>query len=84
VFIDEDNLTDYFALKEKNDIEIYGKLQFSPDKVDKIRANFVRSEYYVGGITDISLTAYQNIFGERKIIEADGAVIIKLTQILKE
>jgi hypothetical protein len=84
VFIDEDNLTDYFALKEKNDIEIYGKLQFSPDKVDKMRANFVRREYYVGGATNISLATYQNIFGERKIIEADGAVIIKLTQILKE
>jgi len=85
VFIAEDTLTDYFALKQRNSIEIYGKLQFSENTMDNIRANFVRKEYYVGGIaTTALLGSYQNLLGEKKIIEADGAVIIRLTRILSK
>lgn len=84
VFIEEDNLTKYFDLKKQDKIEVYGSLQFSENKIDAIRANFVRKEVYVGGFTATIMDslALQNIIGEKKIIEADGTIIIKLTKIL--
>ncbi len=84
LFIAEDSLTNYFALKQRNSIEIYGRLQFSENEIDNIRANFVRKAYYVGGIATGVSFGYQNLLGEAKIIEADGAVIIRLTKILSK
>lgn len=84
VFIDEGNLDAYFSLQRQNDIQIYGKLQFSENKIDDLRANFVRKEYYVGGISSIfaSPSVQRALWGERISIEADGRTIVKLTKIL--
>lgn len=86
IFIGEDKLDAYFSLKQQNDIEFYGKLQFSENKIDDARANFVRKEYYVGGMTSVSMLAMgvKDILGEKRIIEADGRTIIKLTKILNQ
>ena len=84
VFIAEDTLSDYFALKQRNNIELYGKLQFSENEIDNIRANFVRHVYYVGGAVTTALWGYQNPLIETKIIQADGTVIIRLTKILSK
>jgi hypothetical protein len=83
IFIDgEDNLHDYFSL-QKNNIEIYGKLQFSGDVFDNVRANFVRKEFsYLGSYM---ITTFPRNWGQVKktVVEPDGRIIIKLTKILK-
>lgn len=87
VFIDEGNLNVFFSLEQRKEVEVYGKLQFSENKINELRANFVRKEYYVGGVTSLSFRLMdtetrRNLFGERKIIEAEGRVIIKLAEII--
>ncbi len=92
VFIAEDTLSDYFSLKQRNNIEIYSKLQFSENDIDNMQANFVRQVYYVGGIATTyfggaattNLWGYQGPLIETKIIEAEGTVIIRLTKILSK
>ncbi len=84
VFIAEDTLSDYFDLKQRNSIEIYGKLQFSENEIDNIRANFVRQVHYVGGAATTALWSYQSPLIETTIVEADGTVIIRLTKILSK
>jgi hypothetical protein len=88
VFIDEGNLNDYFSLSQKNDVEVYGKLQFSEDKIEKLKANFIRKEYYVGGLTSLSLrldaATQRAMFGEKRVVEAEGSVIIKLHEMIKK
>ncbi len=67
-------------------MEVYGKLQFSENKIEKLKANFVRKEYYVGGLTSLSLgldaATQKAMFGEKRIVEAEGSVIIKLHEII--
>ena len=87
VFIDEGNLGEFFSLQQQNEVEVYGKLQFSENKIEELKANFVRKEYYVGGATSVSLRLMdtetrRSLFGERRIVEAEGRVIIKLTEII--
>jgi hypothetical protein len=85
VFIAEDTLSDYFALKQRNNVEIYGRLQFSENKIGNIRANFERQVYHVSSIaTTSSFWSYQNPLIETKIVEADGTVILRLTKILSK
>ena len=84
VFIDEDNIANYFDLEEQNNIEVYGKLQFSDDTIDNVCANFVRREEYDGLIATKVASNFQNIFGHRLIIEADGHIILKLTKVLSK
>ena len=79
-FMDEDKLNVYFSLEKQNDIEIYGKLQFSENNVDKVEANFVRKEYRVGWFGHMNISTLT--LGETKVIEADGITIIKLSKIL--
>ena len=87
VFIDEGNLNEFFSLQQRNEVEVYGKLQFSENKIEELKANFVRKEYYVGGAASLSLrlidaATTRSLFGERRIVEAEGRVIIKLTEII--
>lgn len=87
VFIDEGNLREFFSLQQQNEVEVYGKLQFSENKIEELKANFVRKEYYVGVGTSLSsilmgTETTRNLFGERRIVEAEGRVIIKLTEII--
>jgi len=91
VFIDERNLNDYLSLKERKNVGIYGKLQFSEGQINNVRANFVRREYYVGGISSADVVSSalfglpsRSLMGERKIIEAEGTIIVKLTEILQK
>ena len=48
IFIDEGNLPTYFSLQQQDEIEVYGKLQFSENKIEELKANFIRKEYYPG------------------------------------
>lgn len=82
VFIDEDNVADYFALEGQNNIEMYGKLQFSDDRIDDVRAHFVREEYYLMATPEVS--SIQNVLGRRHVVEADGHIIFKLTEVLSK
>ncbi len=87
VFIDEGNLGDFFSLQQNNDVEVYGKLQFSENRIEELKANFVRKEYYVGGPASVSLQLMdvelsRSLFGERRVVEAEGRVIIRLTEII--
>jgi hypothetical protein len=87
IFIDEGNINRFFSLRQQEDIEVYGKLQFSENKIENVKANFVRQEYYTGGIVSCLTPIYnvelqKELFGERKIIEAEGSIIIKLTRII--
>ena len=87
VFIDEGNLNDFFSLRHQNNVEVYGKLQFSENKIEELKANFVKKEYFVRGAASVSLSlmnaeTMRNLIGERRIVEAEGKVIIKLTKII--
>jgi len=87
VFIDEGNLGDFFSLQQNNDVEVYGKLQFSEKRIEELKANFVRKEYYVGGLATAAMSQMQvelsqSVLGERRVVEAEGRVIIRLTGII--
>ncbi len=92
VFVNEGNLDDFFSLQHRNDVEVYGKLQFSENRIEELKANFVRKEYYVAGGTTFLSTSLsvglmdaetrKSLIGERRVVEAEGRVIIKLTEII--
>ena len=77
IFIDEGNLTSYFSLQRQDEIEVYGKLQFSENKIKEVQAHFSRKVYYVGPFAD-------EFYGETRIIEPEGQIIIKLTKIITQ
>ncbi|MCJ7600687.1 MAG: DUF4062 domain-containing protein [Desulfobulbaceae bacterium] len=89
VFVDEGNLDDFFSLQHLNDQEVYGKLQFSVNRIEELEANFVKKEYYVGGAIFMSTSLPSGLMnepmrslGERRVVEAEGRVIIKLTEFI--
>lgn len=85
IFIDEGNLPAYFSLQQQGEIEVYGKLQFSENKIEEVKANFIRMEYYTGLIFQSSTyvdETRRGSLGEKRIVEAEGQIIIKLTKIV--
>ncbi|MHA1482357.1 MAG: DUF4062 domain-containing protein [Candidatus Heimdallarchaeaceae archaeon] len=87
IFIDEGNLPTYFSLQQQDEIEVYGKLQFSENKIEELKANFIRKEYYTGFTSLFSIfddETQRRLFGEKRIVEAEGRIIIKLTKIVTQ
>jgi hypothetical protein len=90
VFLDGNNISEYYKLGHKNDIEIYTKLQFSEERIIQIKANFVRKEYDVFHLFpeeyqrfNSSLSVFpRGLKTERRVEEAEGTIIAKLTKIL--
>ena len=85
VFIDEGNLNDYFSLRQYEDVEVYGKLQFSENKVENVKASFVKKEYYSVaplsfGIMDVE--SHGRLFGEKTVVEAEGRIILMITKVI--
>lgn len=77
IFIDEGNLTSYFSLQRQDEIEVYGKLQFSENKIEEVEAHFSRKVYHVYPFAD-------ELYEETRIIEPEGQIIIKLTKIITQ
>lgn len=77
IFIDEGNLTSYFSLQRQDEIEVYGKLQFSENKIEEVQAHFSRKVYYVYPSAD-------ELYEDTRIIEPEGQIIIKLTKIITQ
>lgn len=75
IFIDEGNLTSYFSLQRQDEIEVYGKLQFSENKIEEVQSHFRREVYYVH---------HDEFFEDTRIIEPEGQIIIKLTKIITQ
>lgn len=85
IFIDQYGTDDYFSLKTKTNIQLYGKVQFSENIINNVCANFIRKEYYEGGLA-LSLRSWESqkvLFGEKRIIEVEGTIILKLTRFIK-
>ncbi|MCX6013434.1 MAG: hypothetical protein NTV30_08525, partial [Chloroflexi bacterium] len=92
VFIEGENINEYFKLKKPaNNKEIYVKLQFSEERIEKTKANFIRKEYEVMVFPEGAFNTYTPNLGfphgtrtERRVEEAEGAIIAKLTKMLSD
>jgi len=92
LFVEGDNIAEYFSLeKPAKDIEVYVSLQFSEQKIEKMKANFVRRAYEVVVLPEgwqNQYLGYSNMLSpyvsrtEWRVEEAEGAIIAKLTKIL--
>ncbi len=89
IFIDEDNLSEFFSLQNKSDVEIYAKLKWTENEIERVRANFIRQVYYTGGLqlTSASIAGLghdweRSLLGEKKVVEAEGTIIMLLSEFI--
>jgi len=89
IFITEDLVEDILKINNKNEIEVYAKILFSKNSIDKYRENFIRKEVIHSPATSVS-PLFDNIYGKNlfepytETIEGEGSIILLLTKILKK
>jgi len=89
IFITEDLVGDILKINNKNEIEIYAKILFSKNSIDKYRANFIKKEV-VHSLATSASPLFDNIYGKNifepytETVEGEGSIILLLTKILKK
>ena len=89
IFITEDLVGDILKINNKNEIEIYAKILFSKNSIDKYRANFIKKEV-VHSLATSASPLFGNIYGKNifepytETVEGEGSIILLLTKILKK
>lgn len=89
IFITEDLVGDILKINNKNEIEIYAKILFSKNSIDKYRANFIKKEVVYSLATSAS-PLFDNIYGKNifepytETVEGEGSIILLLSKIIKK
>lgn len=90
IFITKDLVGDILKINNKNKIEVYAKILFSKNTIDKYRANFIKKEVsFFPAATASKLSFFDSIYGKSlyeaytETIEGEGSIILLLTKILK-
>lgn len=87
VFITSKDVEEYFNFNKKTNVDIYGKLQFSENNINDIKANFIRQVYYVVDNTLLNTAIKTNLenmlYGQKKVIEPEGKIILRLAKFIK-
>lgn len=92
IFISEDLVGDILKINNKNEIEVYAKILFSKNSIDKYRANFIKKEviHYPAASAASVLPFFDNIYGKNlfetyiETVKGEGSIILLLTKILKK
>jgi hypothetical protein len=85
IFISGENVQLFLDLDKGTPKDIIANLEFSENKISELRANFLKKVYYEGGIYSTAFIPSFGLevgLGEKKIIEAEGQVILHLTDLL--
>jgi hypothetical protein len=96
IYLDKEKAIQYLDLQQKSNIEVLAKLQFSEETIEKIYANFTKKIYDVYVMSEEYQSIYSTLPNyvtagastplgwrtEKRIEEAEGSIIAKLTEFL--
>lgn len=86
LYINAKQLDEIFPFQDGDEREIYAKLQFTPAKIDKVRARFCPETHYEA---PMYLSAFINPLasftgGKVTVLEPDGMIALLLTHTIKD
>jgi hypothetical protein len=81
LYLSAKQIDDLTPFQDGEEREIYAKLQFTPAKIDRVRARFSRE--YIVPLHITKLERSLSAFSEGEILEPDGIVALLLTHTIK-
>lgn len=79
IFITNELFEKVINVKEEQELDVFAKIEFSENNIEKVKANFVETNYFDSNIFKFSYA----VFGNRKTIPAEGKICLILTDIIE-